>query len=182
MNIHVSNTAIVGVKLIEQFRASDTRGEFTKTFHQTALLEQGIDFQLKESFYSLSHQHVIRGMHFHHPPYEHAKIIFCTSGAILDVALDLRTNSSTYGRYVTAEISAENHRALYIPRGFAHGFLSLSPHTCTFYLVDGSYQREADDGIRYDSFGLDWPLQSQDIILSARDAGFLPLSEFISPF
>lgn len=177
----VINTNIAPVKIIEQFRAEDHRGIFIKTFHQAQLAEAGIDFALKESFYSVSHQHVLRGMHFHAPPHDHAKIVFCTQGSILDVALDLRKESPTYGQAVSCELSHENHRALYIPKGFAHGFLTLTPQATTFYLVDGAYNADADGGVLYNSFHFNWPITGEPII-SNRDLQFLPLSQFQSPF
>ena len=180
MQLDVRNTAIQDVKTIHQFRSDDYRGSFVKTFHATALQEQGITFVLKESFYSVSVNHVIRGMHFHHPPYDHAKIIYCTHGKILDVALDLRKQSDTYGQFTTCELSFDNHTAMYIPSGFAHGFLTLSTEACTCYLVSGEYNSGADDGIRFDSFGLDW--QNEFPILSERDLSFTTLEHFQSPF
>lgn len=179
MNIH--KTDIDPVVIIEQFRAEDHRGVFIKTFHETDFKLADIDFTLKESFYSVSHQHVLRGMHFHAPPYDHAKIVFCTQGSILDVALDLRNDSPTYGLSVSCVLSHENHRALYIPKGFAHGFLTLSEQATTFYFVDGVYHAASDGGVRFDSFGFNWPFRA-DPILSERDKQFISLSQFQSPF
>lgn len=176
----IKDTSISGLKLIEQFRAEDARGVFVKTFHQASFIHAGIDFELRESFYSISNEHVIRGMHFQHPPHDHAKIVFCTQGAILDVALDIRTTSPTYGQYLTQELSADNHLAFYIPKGFAHGFKSLTPDALTFYLVSSENVKSADDGIRYDSFGLDWKIDAP--ILSERDLAFPSFKEFQSPF
>lgn len=178
--MQVEATQIESVKCIRQFRANDERGSFVKTFHHSALLQEGIDFTLRESFYSVSHQDVIRGMHFHHPPFEHDKIVFCTQGSILDVALDLRKGSSTYGKAASCELSFENNQALFIPKGFAHGFLTLSETATTFYLVSGEYEKNADDGIRYDSFGFDWGIVNP--ILSERDKMFTSLKDFTSPF
>ena len=176
----IEATRIEAVKLIHQFRADDERGSFIKTFHHKSLREQGIEFELRESFYSVSVQNVIRGMHFHHPPFDHDKIVFCTQGQILDVALDLRKTSPTYGQCVAARLSFESHQALFIPKGFAHGFLTLSETATTFYLVSGEYNQQADDGIRYDSFGLDWNVAQP--ILSKRDLDFTTLQNFNSPF
>ncbi len=178
--MHIEQSRIEDVKIITQFRADDHRGSFVKTFHHTSLLNGGIDFHLSESFYSVSQQGVIRGMHFHHPPYDHDKIVFCTQGRILDVAVDLRRQSSTYGQAVSCELSFDNHKALFIPKGFAHGFLTLSDMATTFYFVSGEYQAAADDGIRYDSFGFDWGMPNP--ILSERDLGFVSLPSFQSPF
>lgn len=176
----ILNTTIPEVKIIEQFHAEDARGVFVKTFHQSTLQQVGIDFDMKESFYSISKKDVIRGMHFQHPPYHHAKIVFCTHGAIQDVALDIRKESPTYGQYVSAELSLENKRALYIPEGFAHGFKALTEEALTFYFVSSENNRDADDGILLHSFGLDWGVQEP--IISVRDLSFKPWKEFKSPF
>jgi len=179
--MRVDNTNIEGVKLIHQFRHDDERGAFVKPFHDSDFKAAGIDFELKESFYSTSVKNVIRGMHFHSPPHAHSKIVFCTAGCVLDVALDLRKDSPTYGQYATAELCFQNNQALYIPEGFAHGFLSLTEESTLFYFVDGMYSPDVDGGLRYDSFGLDWPLDG-NAILSPRDLGFVGLGDFESPF
>lgn len=176
----VSDTHIPDVKLIHQFRADDARGHFVKTFHDSGLREAGIHFEMKESFYSVSRADVIRGLHFQHPPYDHAKVVFCTSGAILDVALDIRKHSPTYGNFVTAELSAQNNHALYIPRGFAHGFKTLVEDTTTFYFVSSENHRPADDGILYSSIRMDWDVK--DPIVSPRDLSFVSFDQFQSPF
>ena len=178
--MNIEESKIKDVKIIHQFRADDARGSFVKTFHHTSLKQNGIDFELKESFYSISTQDVIRGMHFHHPPFDHDKIVFCANGSILDLALDLRKNSSTYGRAVSTELSFDNHKALYIPKGFAHGFLTLSKSATTFYFVSGEYNKDADDGVRYDSFDFDWGIKTP--IMSDRDLSFHALKDFKSPF
>lgn len=176
----ILSTAIEDVKIIEQFHADDARGVFVKTFHNSTLQENGIDFKLMESFYSISKKDVIRGMHFQHPPYHHAKIVFCTHGAIMDVALDIRKGSPTYGMYVTAELSLDNKRALYIPQGFAHGFRTLTDDALTFYFVSSENKKEADDGLLYNSFGLDWGIAEP--IMSVRDLSFKKWEDFDSPF
>ena len=176
----ILDTAIEGVKLIQQFRADDDRGSFVKSFHRSSFSEAGIEFELAESFYSTSKKNVIRGMHFHNPPFDHAKIVFCTQGSILDVALDLRQASSTYGHYVAKELSTEDHNALFIPKGFAHGFLSLSDDSTAFYFVDGEYVASADDGILFSSFGMPWPVD--DFVVSPRDQAFVDFANFKSPF
>jgi dTDP-4-dehydrorhamnose 3,5-epimerase len=172
----INASTIDAVKIITQFRHNDLRGAFVKTFHQTTFAEAGIEFTLKESFFSISHRHVLRGMHFHHAPHDHAKIVFCTQGSILDVALDIRKNSDTFGQFVAAELSAENNKALYIPKGFAHGFLTLSESATTQYFVDGEYSPAHDDGILYNSFGMDWGVH--DVTINERDKGFISLDNF----
>lgn len=158
----------------------DERGSFIKTFHDSTLLAHGIDFQLKESYYSTSEKDVIRGMHFQTPPHQHAKIVFCPYGAILDVIIDLRKSSPTYRQFFACELSADNHLAYYIPAGFAHGFKSLSAGAITYYLVSSEYSQEHDTGILYNSFGFDWGLTQP--VISERDLSFLPLSDWESCF
>lgn len=166
--------------LIELPAFYDARGSFVKTFNATALRELGIGFELRESYFSFSNKDVIRGMHFQLPPHQHAKIVFCPIGAILDVIIDLRKSSPTYGQYCARELSAENHNAYYIPEGFAHGFKALTDNAQTYYLVTSEYSRAHDTGIRYDSFGFDWGVA--DPVISERDLSFPLLPDFSSPF
>lgn len=158
----------------------DERGSFSKTFHKSTLQENGIEFELNESYFSFSHKDVIRGMHFQLPPHEHAKIVFCPHGAILDVIIDLRKESMTYGQFFAQELSEANHKAYYIPAGFAHGFKALTDRALTYYLVSSEYHKESDTGIRYDSFGFDWAVKNP--VISERDLSFLTLEAFDSPF
>jgi dTDP-4-dehydrorhamnose 3,5-epimerase len=167
-------------RLIELPAFSDDRGIFIKTFHDSTLLDVGIQFSLKESYFSLSHKDVIRGMHFQLPPHQHAKVVFCPKGAILDVIVDLRKDSATYGQYHAEELSEANHRAYYIPEGFAHGFKALTDDAMTYYLVSSEYNKETDTGIRWDSIGFDWGTSSP--IISERDKSFITLGDFNSPF
>ncbi|WP_118972377.1 dTDP-4-dehydrorhamnose 3,5-epimerase family protein [Taibaiella koreensis] len=159
---------------------NDDRGSFIKVFQHSIFAHEGIDFRLQESYFSLSAKDVIRGMHFQLPPHDHAKVVYCPSGAILDVMVDLRSDSDTYGRYYATTLSADNHLAYYIPKGFAHGFKSLSEGAMTCYLVSSEHSREHDTGIRYDSFGFDWECYAP--VLSERDLSFSRLEDFSSPF
>lgn len=158
----------------------DERGSFVKTFHNTTLKEHGIAFELKESYFSLSKKDVVRGMHFQVPPHHHAKIVFCPLGAILDVIIDLRKGSATYGLYHAEELSADNHKAYYIPEGFAHGFKSLTDDAITYYLVSSEYSKDHDTGILYNSFGYDWDVSEP--VISERDMSFPALNDFNSEF
>lgn len=178
--MHIEQTLISGVQIIHQFRAEDERGSFVKTFHETTFRDNGILFELKESFYSISKKDVIRGMHFQHPPHDHAKIVFCMGGAILDVVVDIRKGSETFGRYVEIELSMSNNKAIYIPSGMAHGFKALTDDAITYYLVSSQNQKGADDGILYNSFGYDWKCEKP--IISQRDTTFKTFDEFDSPF
>lgn len=169
-----------GAYIIDLPAFFDNRGSFVKTFHETTLAEQGIQFDLKESYFSVSEKDVIRGMHFQTPPHQHAKIVFCPQGAILDVIVDLRLGSPSYGQHYAQELSAENSKAYYIPEGFAHGFKSLTPGAITYYLVSSEYSKEHDTGILYNSFGFDWGLDNP--IISERDLSFMTFEQFKSPF
>lgn len=158
----------------------DARGSFVKTFHDTMLKGAGIDFTLRESYFSLSKKDVVRGMHFQLPPHQHAKIVFCPQGAIMDVIVDLRKGSPTYGQHYAQELSAANHKAYYIPEGFAHGFKALTDDAITYYLVSSEYSQPHDTGIRYDTIGYDWGLDSP--VISGRDLSFPSMEAFDSPF
>lgn len=171
---------LAGALLITMPSSKDNRGAFVKPFHETTMKEHGIDFILRESYFSISHKDVIRGMHFQLPPHHHSKIVFCPQGAILDVIVDLRKDSLTYGQHFAHALSAENNKAYYIPEGFAHGFKSLTDDAMTYYLVSSEYNQQNDAGLRYDSIGFDWGVENP--IISARDESFTTLRAFDSPF
>lgn len=169
-----------GAKILTLPSSHDSRGTFVKTFHETSLKQAGVEFTLRESYFSLSKKDVIRGMHFQLPPHQHAKIVFCQQGAILDVIVDLRKDSPTFRQHFATELSAANNKAYYIPEGFAHGFKSLTDDTITYYLVSSVYSQPHDTGVRYDTLGFDWDVKAP--ILSARDMSFVGLVDFDSPF
>jgi len=149
---------------------TDSRGEFVKTIHEETFAEAGVDWKFTESFYSLSHKNVIRGMHFQFPPHSHDKLVYVVTGKIIDVVLDIRNNSNTFGKCFAVEISAEKRNAIYIGKGFAHGFLSLEDNTIVEYHTTTSQNRDAEGGIKWDSFNFDWGVT--DPILSERDSSF----------
>ncbi|HYD20089.1 MAG TPA: dTDP-4-dehydrorhamnose 3,5-epimerase family protein [Flavipsychrobacter sp.] len=177
---NIEELPLKDAKLITLPAFADARGTFVKTFHETILKEAGTNFQLKESYFSTSMMDVIRGVHFQLPPHHHSKIVFCPLGAIVDVIVDLRKSSPTYGKHYAHELSAENHLAYFIPEGFAHGFKSLTDGAITYYLVSSEYSQQHDTGIRYDSIGYDWGVEAPTI--SDRDLSFLRMEEFDSPF
>lgn len=176
----IQQLPLQGALLITMPAFTDDRGVFVKTFHETSLKNAGVQFTLRESYFSLSKKDVIRGMHFQLPPHHHSKIVFCPQGAIMDVIVDLRKDSPTYGQYFAHELSTENHLAYYIPEGFAHGFKSLTDDAITYYLVSSEYSQQHDTGIRYDSIGYDWQVEKP--IISPRDLSFVNLKEFDSLF
>lgn len=178
--MQIQPSSLQDVRLLTLPAFPDERGLFVKTFHQSTLEKSGIHFPLAESYFSFSKKGVIRGMHFQTPPHAHAKIVFCPVGAIRDVVLDLRKDSPTFGRHFSQELSAENHHALYIPPGCAHGFEALTEGAMTYYLVSSEHSKEHDAGVRWDSFGAEWTTAAP--IMSARDKGFPALADFLSPF
>lgn len=173
-------TQLPGVYIIEPKASRDERGEFVKVFHQDTFLQQHFATHFVESYYSTSKKDVIRGMHFQIPPQDHAKLVYVTAGMILDVILDIRKGSSTYGQYITVELSEQNRQLVYIPQGCAHGFLSLKDDTCVTYMQTSMYSPEHDRGIKFDSFGMTWNVEKP--IMSQRDVAFPSFTEFTSPF
>ncbi len=178
---HFEALPLEGAFLITMPRFTDERGVFIKTFNDDTFMQAAdIGFELKESYFSTSKKGVIRGMHFQLPPYQHSKVVYCPQGAILDVIVDLRKESATYGQYYAHELSAENHKAYFIPEGFAHGFKALTDGAMTYYLVSSGYHKDSDTGILYNSIGYDWRVENP--IISGRDLSFGTLAEFDSPF
>ena len=174
--MNILNTPIDGLKILEPKIFQDLRGRFVKTFNK----ENGLKIEIKESYYSISHKDVIRGMHFQIPPYDHIKLVYVPNGAIIDVVLDIRRDSPTYKKFFKIKLSAENGKVLIIPKGLAHGFKSLQDNTIAVYMQTTCYSPEHDEGIRFDSFGFDWECDNPKV--SSRDLSFKALDEFDSPF
>lgn len=160
---------IEGCYSVQNFRASDNRGLFVKTFHKEEFFNKGLQTEFAESYYSSSKKNVIRGMHFQLPPFEHDKLVYVTHGEILDVVLDIRKNSKTYGKYISVKLK-EFGDSIYIPRGCAHGFLTLSIQATVVYNVSTTYNSSADAGLLWNSFGFDWKINNP--IISERDSLF----------
>ena len=158
-----------GVKVLRPFVHADARGNFVKPFHEEQLAAHGIAMAVREEFYSTSVKNVLRGMHYQIPPHAHQKLIYCLSGRVLDVVLDLRRSSPSFGKFAAVELSAENHHVIHIPAGFAHGFVSLEDHSCLVYKTDAVHSAPHDKGVRWDSFGFDWPLPAEELIIAPRD-------------
>ncbi|MEM0134160.1 MAG: dTDP-4-dehydrorhamnose 3,5-epimerase family protein [Thermoplasmatales archaeon] len=169
-----------GILLIENLVNSDIRGRFFKSYAREELLAKNIDFNIEEVFYSTSKKNVIRGMHFQLPPFEQGKIVNVINGKVVDVVLDIRKGSPSYGKSISLTLEENDGKALYIPSGFAHGFISTDAESTVLYLANCKYSPESETGIRYDSFGFDW--KTERPILSNRDLGFKPMDSFHSPF
>jgi len=173
--------ALPGVHLLTPRTFMDDRGLFIKTVHIRAWSELGIEFNLREEFYSISKKDVIRGMHFQAPPAAHQKVVTCLRGTILDVLVDLRKDSPMFGKHLSLELTDSNRQILFIPVGVAHGFLSQTKDSLVIYKTDREYVKELDRGIHFQSFGFSWPVD--DPIVSSRDAEHPRLdAEFESPF
>ena len=173
----IEKTLLKGVFIINSFNAIDDRGLFVKTFNKNIFNELEMDFEIRESYFSISKNNVIRGMHFQLPPHDHDKLVYVPKGAILDVVVDLRKNSLTYQKYISVELSDQNKKSIFIPKGLAHGFKSLADDTITVYNVSSEYCTPADEGIAYNSFGFDW--QIEEPIISRRDKEFQEFSFFL---
>jgi dTDP-4-dehydrorhamnose 3,5-epimerase len=158
----------------------DVRGRFVKTFHQDIFDEYGLATNFIEQYYSVSHKGVLRGLHFQTPPHDHAKLVYCLTGKVLDVIVDLRVGSPTFGKFELIELDSASAKMLYISTGMAHGFYALEDDTIMQYHVTSVYAPAKDTGIRWDSAGIPWPAMTP--ILSERDAKFALFADFASPF
>jgi dTDP-4-dehydrorhamnose 3,5-epimerase len=173
-------TELDGVVRLQPAVFNDDRGSFVKTFHRDQFRELGLEFEAREQFFSTSHCDVIRGMHFQVPPADHAKLVFCLQGMVVDVVLDLRKASRTFRKFTACELSEANRSCLFIPRGCAHGFISITEPSLVMYQTSTVHDPSRDAGVRWDSFGFAWPGVTP--ILSARDRAFPTLADFVSPF
>jgi dTDP-4-dehydrorhamnose 3,5-epimerase/CDP-3, 6-dideoxy-D-glycero-D-glycero-4-hexulose-5-epimerase len=172
----IERTEIEGVFIIDNFNAADDRGLFVKSFNKNTFKENNLDFEIRESYYSISNKNVIRGMHFQLPPYDHEKLVYVPKGSILDVIVDLRKKSKTYKQHISINLSEENKKSIFIPKGLAHGFKSMKDGTITVYNVASEYNADFDSGIKFDSFDFNW--DSKDIVMSNRDKEFQSLDSF----
>jgi dTDP-4-dehydrorhamnose 3,5-epimerase len=158
---------LAGVVELHLFRHQDERGVFVKPWHLSSLETLGIAFEVRECFWSVSQRGNIRGMHFQSPPNGQCKLVICQKGKILDVLLDLRPHSPTYGQNTALELTAEQANAVYLPVGIAHGFQCLSKQCQVLYFTNHEHVPERDHGFLWNSFGFDWPLKPTQI--SDRD-------------
>jgi len=168
--------------LLHPNRHTDHRGFFGETYSRRKYAELRIDNEFVQDNHSLSHAvDTLRGLHFQAPPYAQGKLVRCGRGAIFDVAVDIRSGSPTYGQWEGYELTAENGHQLYVPVGFAHGFVTLKADSEIVYKCTDYYAPDSEGAVRWDSCGIDWPL-SGDPILSDKDAIAPALADFVSPF
>ena len=182
--MEVIKTDIDGLVILEPKVFKDSRGYFFESFSQREFEEKVRKVNFVQDNESMSTYGVMRGLHFQRPPYSQSKLVRCVKGKVLDVAVDIRRGSPTYGQHVAVELSEDNHRQFFIPRGFAHGFVVLSETAKFQYKCDDFYTPEADGGIsiKDESLGIDWGISIEDAVLSEKDLKHLCLKEFDSPF
>lgn len=182
--MEVIRTAIDGVVIIEPRIFRDARGYFFESFSQREFDEKVRPVRFVQDNESMSSYGVMRGLHFQRPPYTQSKLVRVVKGAVLDVAVDIRKGSPTYGQHVAVELTEENHRQFFVPRGFAHGFAVLSQTAVFQYKCDNFYAPEADGGISIldDTLGIDWKIPVQQALLSEKDIRHACLKDFDSPF
>ena len=180
----IINTAIDGVVIIEPKVFKDQRGYFFESFSQREFEAKVRKINFVQDNESMSSYGVMRGLHFQRPPYTQSKLVRCVKGKVLDVAVDIRKGSPTYGQHVAVELSEDNHRQFFVPRGFAHGFAVLSDTAVFQYKCDNFYAPQADGGIsiKDDSLGIDWKIPTDMAILSEKDTLHSCLKDFDSPF
>ncbi len=178
-------TALPEVKVLTPRRFGDHRGYFCETWSTGRMASAGLDFSFVQDNESLSARAgTLRGLHYQAPPVAQAKLVRVALGAILDVAVDARRGSPTYGRWVAEEISAENGAQLLIPRGFLHGFVTLAENTLVVYKIDNPYDAASDGGVVWSDadIGIDWGLPHQAVVLSDKDRGQPAFRDWVSPF
>ena len=182
--MNVVKTSIDGVVIIEPRIFEDERGYFYESFSQREFGEKVCNTVFVQDNQSKSTYGVIRGLHFQRPPYAQSKLVRCVSGKVLDVVVDIRKNSPTFGKFVAVELSGENHRQLFIPRGFAHGYAVLSDEAVFQYKCDNFYNKESEGAIAWNDpeINIDWLLPADKVVLSAKDRMNKKLSESVTPF
>ena len=182
--MNIIKTAIDGLYIIEPRVFADARGYFFESFSQRDFDAQVTPITFVQDNESMSSYGVMRGLHFQRPPFTQSKLVRCVRGAVLDVAVDIRKGSPTYGQHVAVELTEDNHRQFFISKGFAHGFAVLSPTAVFQYKCDEFYHPEADGGISIldDSLGIDWRIPTDKAILSEKDTRHALLRDFDSPF
>jgi len=181
----VIETAIPAVKRLVPRRFADARGFFTETWNARRMAETGIDAAfVQDNFSHSAEAGTVRGLHYQRPPNAQGKLVRVARGRVLDVAVDARRGSPTFGKWVAEELSWENGAMLWVPRGFLHGFVTLEPKTDVAYKVDGFYAPESDGAIRFDDpdLAIDWGVDPALAVLSVKDAAAPAFRDFETPF
>ncbi len=182
--MNIEQTKIEGVVVLTPARFTDERGFFSETWNQNRMLANGFDIDFVQDNHSLSVEvGVVRGLHFQTPPHAQDKLVRVVHGAILDVAVDIRKNSASYGHWVGVELSAENGKQLLVPKGFMHGFVTRAPNTEVVYKCSDVYAPECEGSIKYDDpvLNIAWGLKA-DALVSEKDARAGDFATFVTPF
>lgn len=183
--MEIIKTLIEGVLIIEPKIFGDDRGYFFESFNAKEFAEKtGANITFVQDNESRSRYGVLRGLHYQKPPFTQSKLVRVVKGSVLDVAVDIRKNSPTYGKYVSCEMTEKNRRQFFVPKGFAHGFCVLSEDAVFQYKCDEFYHPEAEAGLAWNDplIGIDWPIPIEDVVLSEKDKHHPGLKEFESPF
>ncbi len=183
--MEVHKTDIPGVLILTPKKFGDHRGFFSEVYSRDALAKHGIDLAFVQDNHSMSASRgVLRGLHFQRPPFAQDKLVRVTRGSILDVAVDVRRGSPTYGKHVSVVLSAENWKQILVPIGFAHGFVTLEPGTEVMYKVTAPYAPECDAGVLWSdaALAIDWGIEPAAAILSEKDAKLPRFADLVSPF
>lgn len=182
--MEIIKTKLDGVVIIEPKIFRDSRGYFFESFSQREFEEKVCKINFVQDNESMSSYGVMRGLHFQRPPFTQAKLVRCVKGAVLDVAVDIRKDSPTYGQHIAVELSEDNHYQMFIPHGFAHGFSVLSETAIFQYKCDQFYHPESDAGISIldKSLGIDWRIPTDKAILSDKDTRHPLFKDFVTPF
>ena len=177
--MNIIKTEIEGLVIVEPRVFRDDRGYFYESFSQREFEENVCRTTFVQDNQSMSSYGVVRGLHFQKPPYCQSKLVRCIKGAVLDVAVDIRKGSPTFGKYVAVELTEDNHRQFFVPRGFAHGFAVLSEVAVFQYKCDNYYNKESEGAIAWndEQIAVDWRLPSEKVILSEKDKLSKPLAE-----
>jgi len=183
--VKVQDTRLPGLKIITPERFGDARGFFSESYHRAGLAEHGITCEFVQDNHSISAQvGTVRGLHFQAPPHAQAKLIRCGRGRLFDVAVDIRAGSPTFGQWDGIELSFENGRQLFVPKGFLHGIVTLEPDTEIIYKCSDYYAPKCDRAVRYDdpAIGIDWGVDTSVVVISDRDAAAPLLADLDNPF
>ena len=180
MQADIRESKIQGCSELLPLVRRDDRGAFIKTFHKELFIKHGLETEFAEEYYSVSTKGVLRGLHFQTPPCDHTKMVYCVDGEVIDVVVDLRVGSPTYGEFEIFNLNSDKANIIYIPKGMAHGFYVCSESATMVYKVSTVYSNEHDSGILWNTVGIPWPTNNP--VISSRDDSFIAFRKFSSPF
>lgn len=182
MGFKLQTTDIEGLLILEPAVFGDERGYFMETYSEKAFAEIGLEMRFVQDNLSYSRKGILRGLHFQAPPLAQGKLVSVVKGHVLDVAVDIRKGSPTYGKHEMVHLSDENHKLFYIPPGFAHGFMVISEECYFSYKCTAAYDRNAEGGLLWNDpeLGIDWQVSTP--VISGKDTQYKPFGEFVSPF